>query len=120
MIIFHSLFFILYIFFLPGSGQSQTSRGSKNGSTLGYNAPDLTSGVHNVNGNGNSNTGNEYNFGSGTYHSDKNSNCSSSHKINGMSTPIPGLTPFSEFRPMSEHFYEQPMVPIKAQQKNNR
>ena len=88
---------------------------------MGYNAPDLTSGVHSVTGNGNSNTGNEYNFGgSGTYHSDKNSNCSSSHKINGMSTPIPGLTPFSEFRPMSEHFYEQPMVPMKAQQKVNR
>ena len=71
---------------------------SKSGSTLGY-APDLTSGVQN-----------EYNF---TY-SDKNSNSSikSNNGINGMSTPIP-MAPFTEFRPISEHFYEQPMIPLQ-------
>ena len=71
---------------------------SKSGSTLGY-APDLTSGVQN-----------EYNF---TY-SDKNSNSSikSNNGINGMSTPIP-MAPFTEFRPISEHLYEQPMVPLQ-------
>ena len=73
---------------------------SKNGSsTLGY-TPDLTSGVHN-----------EYNYS----YSDKNSNCSSQKGINGHSTPIP-MVAFSDFRPMSEHFYEQPMV---ALQKNS-
>ena len=29
-----------------------------------------------------------------------------------MSTPIP-MAPFTEFRPISEHFYEQPMVPLQ-------
>ena len=83
---------------------SSAHRMSKNGgsSTLGY-APDLTSGVHN-----------EYTY---TY-SDKNSNCSSQKApgINGHSTPIP-MVAFSDFRPMSEHFYEQPHA--LHHQKNN-
>eukprot|EP00093_Oithona_nana_P009055 09055.XXX_470797_475455_1 [CDS] Oithona nana genome sequencing. len=84
---------------LFSEGGNPGSRMSKSGSTLGY-APDLTSGVQN-----------EYNF---TY-SDKNSNSSiksNSHGINGMSTPIP-MAPFTEFRPISEHLYEQPMVPMQ-------
>ena len=92
------------VFAENGSAQSTAARlaGKSGSSSLGYNAPDLTSGVQ----------ANDYNF---TF-SDKNSNCSSQKGINGMSTPIP-MAPFSEFRPISEHFYEQPMVPIM--QKNS-
>ncbi len=93
------------LFFVISESAQSTGRMSKNGSSLGY-TPDLTSGVHlHV-----SNSNNDYNFS----YSDKNSNCSSgkgNSGINGMSTPIP-MAPFSEFRPISEHFYEQPMVPI--------
>lgn len=88
------------IFIISGSPSNTNARLNKNGSSLGY-VPDLTSGTVHT----------DYNFTL----SDKNSNCSNgSHKnsINGMSTPIP-MALLSEFRPISEHFYEQPMVPIK-------
>lgn len=92
-----------------GGGSSQsTARISKNGSSLGY-SPDLTSGVHH----GTASTV-CYDY---TY-SDKNSNCSSlqkTHGINGMSTPI-HMAPFADFRPISEHYYEQPMVVFPSTQ----
>ena len=77
-------------------------------STLGY-SPDLTAEHQQLRGGG----GNHY--GGGEYGgSDKNSNCSSAGskaQRNG-GTPLlqGGVGGFNEMRPLSEHFYEQPMV----------
>lgn len=102
-VLIKSCFFFAGLESISGGSAQSTVRmsNSKNGS-LGY-APDLTSGVH---------ISNEYTY------SDKNSNSSNYKGITGMSTPIP-LAPFSDFRPISEHFYEQPMVPMQQHKMKN-
>lgn len=79
---------------LFGPGTSTPS--SKGHTATGY-QPDLTDGLR---------RNNEY-----VYTSDKNSNCSGSQK--GTMLQLMGGQ-FSEMRPLSEHFYEQPMVVFQA------
>lgn len=109
------LVFVLVVFIIvrilrrkgsPHEGYTLTPAGysNPNKKTLGY-APDLTSGVTAGRGNGSPTVCYEYTY------SDTNSN--HSHKSGGKGGFIQPLTlnaqQFSEIRPMSEHFYEQPM-----------
>ena len=95
---------ILIIEFFPGfevpsstgsSGGEPTNSSLKKG--LGY-GPDLTSEVRNS-----PSDCFEYQF------SDRASNCDS-QKGRSVHQPLLSLAQFSDFRPTSEHFYEQPMV----------
>ena len=61
--------------------------------------PDLTSDVH-----PSPSDCFEYQF------SDKASNCDSQRGVRSNQQPLLPLTQFADFRPMSEHYYEQPMV----------
>ena len=66
--------------------------------TLGY-GPDLTSEVRNS-----PSDCFDYQF------SDRASNCDSQKSRSAAHQPLLGLAQFNDFRPTSEHFYEQPMV----------
>ena len=78
---------------------------SKGHTVSGYH-PDLTDGLRRQHHAGGGGGGNEYVYNPS---SDKNSNCSGGPAF-GMMQHLMGGGQFSEARPRSEHFYEQPMV----------
>ena len=84
----------------PEYGVATASTTSSKGHTVSGYHPDLTDGLR-------QHGGNEYVY---TPTSDKNSNCSGGPAALGMMQHLMGGGQFSEVRPRSEHFYEQPMV----------